>query len=157
VRMGKRRKGGTQHEVVAASENKRAALLARSQVAIKFLLPLFIFCWPIMYLFHHVFPINGQYTTTGNDFILLYYKYKVYLLAHLANFSFPLWSPSEAAGFPFYTNPFAQAFYPLNLPLAVWYKISGGTIHWTIRSLRFSVFRFSPWAFSCGCDGSTPI
>jgi hypothetical protein len=62
----------------------------------------------------------------GNDFILLYYKYKVYLLACLADFHFPLWSPAEGAGYPFYTNPFTQAFYPFNLLLLVWYKISGG-------------------------------
>jgi len=62
----------------------------------------------------------------GNDFILLYYKYKVYLLACLADFHFPLWSPAEGAGYPFHTNPFTQAFYPFNLLLGVWYKISGG-------------------------------
>jgi hypothetical protein len=132
-----------QHEVVAASEDKMAALPARSQAAIRFLLPLVIFCWPIVYLFNHVFPINGQYMATGNDFIILYYKYKVYLLAHLANFSFPLWSPSEGAGFPFYTSPFTQTFYPLNLPLAVWYKISGGynpLDHQVFTVLGISIF-----------------
>jgi len=92
----------------------------------KLLLPAAVFCWPILYLFRHVFPINGQYAAIGNDFILLYYKYKVYLLACLANFHFPLWSPAEGAGYPFYTNPFTQAFYPLNLLLVLWYKISGG-------------------------------
>ncbi|MGB8225513.1 MAG: hypothetical protein WCE45_01405 [Sedimentisphaerales bacterium] len=86
----------------------------------------FIFFWPLVYLFHHILPIDGQYTAMGNDFILLYYKYKVYLLASLVEFKLPLWSPSEGAGFPFYINPFAQVFYPLNLPLALWYKISGG-------------------------------
>jgi hypothetical protein len=86
----------------------------------------FIFFWPLIYLFHHILPIDGQYTAMGNDFILLYYKYKVYLLASLVEFKLPFWSPSEGAGFPFYINPFAQVFYPLNLPLAVWYKISGG-------------------------------
>jgi hypothetical protein len=92
----------------------------------KHLAAIFIFFWPLIYLFHHILPIDGQYTAMGNDFILLYYKYKVYLLACLSKFKFPLWSPSESAGFPFYINPFAQVFYPLNLPLAVWYKISGG-------------------------------
>ena len=62
----------------------------------------------------------------GNDFILLYYKYKVYLLACLSELHFPLWSPAEGAGYPFYTNPFAQAFYPFNLLLVLWYKVSGG-------------------------------
>lgn len=92
----------------------------------RFLLPAIVFFWPFIYLFRHVLPINGQYTAIGNDFIALYYKYKVYLLAHLANFSFPFWSSSEAAGFPFHSNPFAQAFYPFNLLLAVWYKVLGG-------------------------------
>jgi hypothetical protein len=85
-----------------------------------------VFCWPFLYLFRHVLAINGQYTAIGNDFILLYYKYKVYLLACLSDFHFPLWSPAEGAGYPFYTNPFTQAFYPLNLLLVLWYKILGG-------------------------------
>jgi hypothetical protein len=87
--------------------------------------------------------MNGQYTAIGNDFIVLYYKYKVYLLAHLADFRFPLWSPAEGAGFPFYTNPFAQAFYPLNLPLAAWYRISGGynaLDHQVFTVLGISIF-----------------
>jgi hypothetical protein len=87
---------------------------------------IFIFFWPLIYLFHHILPIDGQYTAMGNDFILLYYKYKVYLLASLAKFKLPLWSPSEGCGFPFYINPFTQAFYPFNLLLVAWYKISGG-------------------------------
>jgi len=91
-----------------------------------FLLALAVFCWPVLYLFNHIFPLNGQYTAISNDFIALYYRYKLYLLANLAEFRFPLWSPSEAAGFPFYTNPFAQAFYPLNAFLVAWYKIFGG-------------------------------
>jgi len=102
-----------------------------------------VFCWPILYLFGHVFPINGQYTAMGNDFILLYYKYKVYLLACLADFHFPLWSPAEGAGYPFYTNPFTQAFYPFNLLLVVWYKISGGydpLDHQVFTVLGISIF-----------------
>lgn len=93
----------------------------------RFLLPAAVFCWPLLYLFRHVVPkSNGEYAAIGNDFILLYYKYKVYLLACLSDFHFPLWSPAEGAGYPFYTNPFTQAFYPLNLLLVPWYKISGG-------------------------------
>jgi hypothetical protein len=79
----------------------------------------------------------------GNDFILLYYKYKVYLLACLADFHFPLWSPAEGAGYPFHTNPFTQAFYPLNLLLVVWYKISGGydpLDHQVFTVLGISIF-----------------
>ena len=96
------------------------------RAAKRFLLPLLVFCWPMIYLSEHIFVINGQFLATGNDFIVLYYKYKIYLLDCLANFHLPLWSPSEAAGFPFYTNPFAQAFYPLNILLVLWYKALGG-------------------------------
>ena len=85
-----------------------------------------VFFWPVIYLFRHVFPIDGTYAAIGNDFIPLYFRHKVYLLANLAQFHLPLWSPSEAAGFPFYTNPFAQACYPLNILLALWYKIADG-------------------------------
>ncbi|MDD5134386.1 MAG: hypothetical protein PHP01_03120, partial [Phycisphaerae bacterium] len=97
-----------------------------SEIKFKRLLPVLIFCWPFVYLFHLIFPVNGQYTAIGNDFGFLYYKYKVYLLASLSQFHFPLWSPSESAGFPFYINPFTQAFYPLNLPLLLFYKMAGG-------------------------------
>ncbi|MHC4097693.1 MAG: hypothetical protein ACYSU3_16730 [Planctomycetota bacterium] len=109
----------------------------------RFLLPTAIFCWPFLYLYRHIFPVNGQYTAMGNDFILLYYKYKVYLLACLADFHFPLWSPAEGAGYPFYTNPFTQVFYPLNLVLVVWYKISGGydpLDHQVFTVLGISIF-----------------
>ena len=108
-----------------------------------FLLAIAVFCWPILYLFGHVFPVNGQYTMIGNDFLTLYYKYKVYLLASLADFRFPLWSPSEAAGFPFYTSPFAQVFYPFNALLVVWYKIFGGyspADHQLFTVLGISIF-----------------
>ncbi len=106
-------------------------------------LALMVFCWPGIYLYNHIFAIGGKYTAMGNDFISLYYKYKIYLLACLAEFRFPLWSPSEGAGFPFYTNPFAQAFYPLNLPLVIWYKISGGynaIDHQVFAVLGISIF-----------------
>lgn len=115
----------------------------RSRAAIKFLLPLAVFCWPIVYLFRHIFPINGQYTAIGNDFIILYYKYKVYLLACLADFRFPFWSPAEGAGFPFYTNPFTQTFYPFNLLLVLWYKIANGynpIDHQVFTVLGISIF-----------------
>ncbi|MHC4664570.1 MAG: hypothetical protein ACYS9T_01265 [Planctomycetota bacterium] len=71
-------------------------------------------------------PINGQYTAIGNDFYGLYCKYKIYLLASLADFHFPLWSPAGGAGYPFRDNPFAQALYPFNLPMVLWYKMAGG-------------------------------
>jgi hypothetical protein len=105
---------------------KEAPLNCNQRSRFGYLAGIFIFLWPLIYLFHHIIPINGQYTAAGNDFIVLYYRYKIYLLACLSQFKFPLWSPAEAAGFPFYTNPFAQAFYPLNLPLVFWYRMSGG-------------------------------
>lgn len=115
------RKGGTYPGL-----KKKVPLNYNPKSRLGYLVSIFVFSWPLVYLFRLVFPINGQYVAIGNDFIVLYYRYKVYLLACLAKFKFPLWSPSESAGFPFYINPFAQAFYPLNLPLVVWYKISGG-------------------------------
>jgi len=71
----------------------------------------------------------------GNDFIAFYYKYKLYLLGCLDNFHLPLWSPAEAAGFSFFTNPFSQTFYPLNFLLLIWYKIFSG-----YSSLDYQVF-----------------
>ena len=82
--------------------------------------------WPFLYLFRFVVPVSGFYTAIQQDFPFYYYTYKVYLLAHLANGELPLWSPSEASGYPFFSSPLTQTFYPLNLPLAIWYKLSGG-------------------------------
>jgi len=113
-------------EIANDSPKCKSTSLDNLPTTIRFILPLLIFCWPFFYLFHQVFPTNGQYTAVGNDFYLLYYLYKVYLLANLANWHFPFWSPSEGGGFPFYTNPFVQAFYPLNVVLTIWYRISGG-------------------------------
>jgi hypothetical protein len=121
--LSKRRK----RRKAAPAEDKVPSSQQRRRLWSRFLLPTVVFCWPVLYLFRHVFPkSNGEYAAIGNDFILLYYKYKVYLLACLADFRFPLWSPAEGAGYPFYTNPFTQAFYPLNLLLIPWYKITGG-------------------------------
>jgi hypothetical protein len=114
-----------QRKISSVAEDKEASL-RKYRLLLKFLLPAAVFLWPFLYLFRHVLTINGQYAAIGNDFILLYYKYKVYLLASLAEFHFPLWSPAEGTGYPFYTNPFTQAFYPFNLLLVVWYKITGG-------------------------------
>lgn len=82
--------------------------------------------WPLIYFHRFLIPNRSFSLTLGNDFVWLYYKYKVYLLAALSEGSFPLWSPSEAAGFPFYSNPFAQAFYPLNLLLLAFFRLAGG-------------------------------
>jgi hypothetical protein len=36
------------------------------------------------------------------------------------------WSPGERAEFPLFASPFVQFFYPLNLPLALYYRVAGG-------------------------------
>ncbi|MHC4543124.1 MAG: hypothetical protein ACYSYL_01190 [Planctomycetota bacterium] len=147
---GKHSKRRKQRKAAASTEDKEVSSrkrhfrsMPRSIPFGRYLLPLAVFCWPFLYLYRHVFPINGQYAAIGNDFILLYYKYKVYLLACLADFHFPLWSPAEGAGYPFYTNPFTQAFYPFNLLLVAWYKILGGynpLDHQVFTVLGISIF-----------------
>jgi hypothetical protein len=126
VSAGKHSKRRKRRKAAVTAVDKMPALRQHWHRWSRFVLPLAVFCWPFLYLFRHVFPINGQYAAIGNDFILLYYKYKVYLLACLAELHLPLWSPAEGAGYPFYTNPFTQAFYPFNLLLVAWYKITGG-------------------------------
>ena len=125
-RRSKRHPTPEKRRKITASAEDKDASLRKYRPLLKFLLPAAVFCWPLLYLFRHVLTINGQYAAIGNDFILLYYKYKVYLLACLSELHFPLWSPAEGAGYPFYTNPFTQTFYPFNLLLVLWYKITGG-------------------------------
>lgn len=108
-----------------------------------FTIPLLLM-WPFIYLFKHVIPLNGTYTGIGNDFYPYYYKYKVYLLAHLAEGQIPLWSPSEASGFPFFSSPLTQFLYPLNIPLVLWYKLSGG--YDAIDHQIFTIFGLSIFA-----------
>ena len=82
------------------------------------------FLWPAIYLFPFLLPGGLQ---SRNDFFGLYFKYKVYLLDALAfEHRIPGWSPSEAGGYPFLANPFAAALYPLNLLLALSYRLAGG-------------------------------
>lgn len=85
-----------------------------------------VFLVPVLVLYRYLVTWPGCARTIGNDFESLYYRYKVYLLDGLSHLRLPLWSPSEAAGFPFYANPFAQVFYPPNAPLAVLYRLRGG-------------------------------
>ncbi len=87
-----------------------------------------VFLWPWLYYACHYLPLLGRDTfiCIGNDFNGLYYVYKVYLLDSLSHGHFPLWSASEAAGFPFISNPFAQALYPFNLLLVWLYRLHGG-------------------------------
>lgn len=91
-----------------------------------FLISVFVFMWPLLYFWRQVIPFKGQYIAIGNDFKKWYYVYKIYLLDHLSHFHIPLWSPAEAAGFPFYSSPLTQTFYPLNLFLVIFYNLAGG-------------------------------
>lgn len=66
--------------------------------------------FPFLYLFPHTLNIIEM----GNDFELLYYSYKKYIFEFISIGHFPLWSPSESAGYSLIFNPFAQYFYPLS-------------------------------------------
>jgi len=81
---------------------------------------------PMVFLLPYITTIAGHNVALGNDFGPFYYVYKTYLLDHLSNGYFPLWSPSEGAGYPFFSNPLAQAVYPFNLILTIYYKINSG-------------------------------
>ena len=82
------------------------------------------FFWPAIYLAPFLAPHGLQ---SRNDFGLLFYRYKVYLLDALAStHRIPGWSPSEGCGYPFLANPFTAALYPLNLPLSLYYRFAGG-------------------------------
>jgi hypothetical protein len=84
------------------------------------------FIWPFAYFYKFIIPLAGQFSGIGNDFDTVYYPSKPYLLDWLVHIRIPLWSPSEAAGYPFYSSPIAQVFYPLNLVLAIFYRFAGG-------------------------------
>ncbi len=86
---------------------------------------LMAFLWPFVYLIRYLVPDTAYSLKIGVDVIYFHFP-KVYLLDALSNFRLPLWSPVEAAGFPFFSSPFNQVFYPLNFPLALYYKIMGG-------------------------------
>ncbi len=98
----------------------------RKTCAKDFVLPILVVIWPLIYYSHFIVPGRWFSLQIGNDFGWFYYRYKVYLLDLLAAGRFPWWSPSEAAGFPFYSNPFTQAFYPLNAALLLFRKLFGG-------------------------------
>lgn len=90
-----------------------------------FLIHLGIIAWPFIYLIEYIIPFKGEVTYIFNDFGKFYYNYKTYYLAHVAHGQFPLWSPSEAAGYPFFSSPLTQSFYPLNVILIPIYKLQG--------------------------------
>lgn len=108
------------------------------------LVPALVFLWPFICLWPYVVSFKGRHLLIGNDFYELYYKYKAYLLACLVDFKIPLWSPSEGTGYPFYSSPFTQTFYPLNLPLAVYYRLAGG--YTVLDHQRFTILGISIFA-----------
>ncbi len=95
-----------------------------------------VFIWP--FIFFRAFLSPHSPVAIDNDFYVLYYGHKAYFLELMAQGHFPLWSPAEGAGFPFFSNPFNQVFYPLNVPLIYFYKIFD---HYSVYDHQiFSVF-----------------
>lgn len=93
--------------------------------------------WPFAFLFAYTFDIIG----VGNDFSQLYYDYKVYFLSMLKSGVFPLWSPTEGCGYPFFSSPFAQPFYPLNVLYYLYFHVFG---HFSNRDYElFTILAFS--------------
>ncbi|MCP4676308.1 MAG: YfhO family protein [Deltaproteobacteria bacterium] len=86
---------------------------------------LFVFLAPFFFFFRVLVPDWKLSLMIGNDFHPLYYTYKRYLLDRLAEGHFPFWSPGESCGYPFFSNPFAQAFYPLNWLLLLLRQATG--------------------------------
>jgi len=126
------------------------SLASRRRLAPRVLGPLLAFLWPLFYFGDRLVPLGGTVRGTNNDFIYLYWAYKAYLLDCLARLRFPLWSPTEGAGFPFYASPFTQAFYPLNLPLALFHAQAGGYSwydHQVFTVLGAAVFALGVYAW----------
>ena len=102
---------------------------------------LLVVTWPFLFHFQLAFWVDGGFLRLGNDFDLLYYVYKPYLLANLAHGHVPLWMPQEAAGFPFVLDPFTQALYPLNLLIL---PIAWLQDHWgPLDHQRYTIFAVS--------------
>src|SRR5260370_28001118 len=121
----------------------RGRFSSRRGLAETVVLPILVFCWPLACLWFYGISINNRYLAIGNDFLVLYYRYKLHLLDALIHFRVPLWSPSEAAGFPFFASPFTQVLYPFNAVLAVYYWLTGGYSildHQRLAILGVSIF-----------------
>ncbi|MCA1815110.1 MAG: YfhO family protein [Acidobacteria bacterium] len=99
---------------------------AEKSRAQKIMLSLAVFAYPLVYLANMIVRADGRYTGIDNDFGYAYYNYKVYLLAALSRLRFPLWSPAEGGGFPFFSSPLPASVYPFNAPLAIFYRVAGG-------------------------------
>jgi hypothetical protein len=110
----------------------------------RYILPIVVFVFPFLFFFPRTIPINGEFYGVANDFIPTSYTYKAYLLDCLSQMHFPLWSPSESAGYPFFSNPFSQAFYPLNIPMTGLYILNQG--YSILDNQRFAVLGISIFA-----------
>lgn len=114
------------------------------------------FFWPLLCLSPMLGPAPWG-LQVSNDFELLYYDYKVYLLDVMAREGrVPLWSPSECGGFPFHASPFTATYYPLNVPLAAAYRVLGGyswSDHQRFTVLGVSIFcaGLFAWLRVAGC------
>jgi len=82
--------------------------------------------FPLIFLLPYVTTIAGHNVTLGNDFGPFYFVYKNYLLDFLSNGHFPLWSPMEGAGYPFFSDPLTQSMYPPNILLVLIYRLNQG-------------------------------
>ena len=84
-----------------------------------------IACWPFVFLYAYTFDI----VSIGNDFDE-FYSWKPYLLTMLRHGVFPLWSPTESCGYPFFSLSIPlQAFYPLNLGYYLYYRLLRAFFH----------------------------
>jgi hypothetical protein len=105
----------------ATARRFRHTLLSGDRAAL-----LLVVSWPFLFLW----PYTLRQVSIGNDFFFLYWQYKAYFLASMTDGHFPLWSPTESAGYPFYSNPFAQPFYPLNVVYLLFYTLRGHFSSW---------------------------
>lgn len=109
--------------------------------------------WPFLYFWPYMVSYG---LTPGNDFHTLYYRYKLYLVDLLASGrQVPVWSPTEAAGFPFRANPFVGAQYPFNHLLAFLYRINDGYsefdhVVFTVAAYSIFAMGIAVWLRSTG-------
>lgn len=92
----------------------------------KFIIYFLLIFAPYAYFIAYWFPFLPFHLGFSNDFLHLFYVHKAYILDYFQRLSFPLWSPSEACGYPLLASPIIQYLYPLNAPLALYCKITGG-------------------------------
>ncbi len=108
------------------------------------------FAFPFVYMTPRLWVFGGHQYGVGNDFVPFSYFYKVYLIDFLSHFRIPLWSPSEAAGFPYLASPQIGALYPLNIfsALYYWWKGSYGLLdHCWVTVFGISIFCVGMYAW----------